>query len=498
MKEGICMEMKLTYREMPCWQEQTSADKYPITMEAVVPDSREDAVRVIWAGSYVLLKGKEPGAHSCSFLGEANASVLYQTETGELAVLRLRKEFSWSTETGSTDAEALPQITWWPAAVEARLLNPRKVAVSIELHGVIRSFTRGSIPVAPEPIPKQGRGLHFLTREDPCLLLREVKEKPFTLREQLPMQEEVPSPVNIEGEEVRFLALESEQLGERTVIKGEAELRVWGLNGEGLPVSCSFRIPFSQLMELGERNLSQKEISIQASSLYLDRREGMDGEYSLDAEIHAVLQLRAYEALTLETVQDAYSTRMPCVPQTAQGSMLRSVECEKLSLLADESLAMPEDVLELLAWKTILGPLERNREGCGQTVNFQMLVRKKDGRLDGISRSARLVGDPVAETLICGESILHSCSPELREGKLHLRAAASITGELAVSESRKLVTALTLDEEHAWDPAELPSVSLVRRGEESLWDLAKAYRSSVETILAYNGKESDMLLIPAL
>lgn len=492
------MEMKLTYRELPCWLEQTQTEKYPILMEAVVPDNREDAKRVIWARAYVLLKGKEPGAHSCSFLGEANASVLYQNETGELNVLRLRKEFNWTCAMGSTDAEALPQITWWPIAVEARLPNPRKIAVSMELQGHIRSFVRGKLPIAPELEQAEEKGLHFLKQKDEALILREVQEKAFSFREQLPLQEGQTAPVNLEGEEIRFLALESEQLGERTILKGEAELRVYGLDGKGLPASCCFRIPFSQLVELGEIELAQVKISIQASSLYLDWREGLDGERSLDAEIHAVLQLRAFEAIVLETVQDGYSTRMPCVPQIEQGSILRALESEKVPLLADESLTMPEDVQELLAWETILGPLERNRESNELTVGLQLLVRRTDGSLDEIIRSAKLRGDAVADEMICGESSLESCNVAFREGKVQFQASASISGEVNDLGQRILVTALDLDEEHPWNPAALPSISLVRRGGESLWELAKAYRSNVEMIQAYNDEESDLLLIPAL
>ncbi len=492
------MEMKLTYSQLPCWQEETLSHRYPLTLEAVVPDNREDAGRVIWAKGYVLLKGKEPGAHSCSFLGEVNASVLYETEAGTLDVLRLRKEFTWNAETGNSDSDALPQITWWITALEPKLLNPRKIGVSMELRGLIRGFTRDSFALAPELKQEKEMGLHFLTREQNTLLLREVKEKAFSLREQLPLQAGQPAPVNIEGEQIRFVSLESEQLGENHIIKGEAELQIWGLDGQGLPVSCSFQLPFSQLIELGNLKLSQVQLSVQASSLYLDWREGLNGERSLDAEVHAVLQLRAYEALVTETVEDAYSTRMLCALHTEQRSWICSLERENGSLLAEESLAVPEDVQELLSWEAILGPLERNREGCEQTAVFRLLVRRGDGTLDGISRSARLRGDAVAESMLCTESSLDVCSLELSDGKLQVHAAASFPGELMVSKPQSLVTALDLDEEHVWDPAKLPSISLVRRGGESLWDLAKAYRSSVETIQAYNEEGSDLLLIPAL
>ena len=45
---------------------------------------------------------------------------------------------------------------------------------------------------------------------------------------------------------------------------------------------------------------------------------------------------------------------------------------------------------------------------------------------------------------------------------------------------------MTLDEESAYDMAEFPSLSLVRVENESLWQLAKQYHSSVEQINRLN------------
>ena len=416
------MEFNIKYKQLSCWQEENAVGKVPISMEAVVPDSREDAARVIWTRAGVLLKGKEPNAHSCCFLGEACASVLYQTESGELAVLRLSKEFSWTAEADAGESEALPQICWRPTTVEGKLLNPRKIAVNMELRCHALSFCRSNLPTEPELPDGEGRGLQFLTAESQAVVLREVREKAFTMREQLPLQPGQRAPRSIEGEELQFLSLESERLGQRCIVKGEAELRLWGLGEDGLPAACSFRLPFSQLVETGEDEELQSVISAQTSSLYLDWREGMDGERSLDAEIHAVLQLRFYACAPCKAVTDAYSTRM--------ASAIRE---ERLSAIASIT-----------------------------------------------SLSATLKTE------------------ETPEGKLLLHAQASLAGTLTESEERRIVTALVLEEDAAWDPSKLPAISLVRRGGESLWELAKAYRSSVKAIEAYNKEGSELLLIPAL
>ena len=64
----------------------------------------------------------------------------------------------------------------------------------------------------------------------------------------------------------------------------------------------------------------------------------------------------------------------------------------------------------------------------------------------------------------------------------------------------KKVGTVELDEESAFDTGEYPTVTLVKVQNESLWELAKTYHSSIEQIRAMNELEEDitgkLLLIP--
>ena len=89
---------------------------------------------------------------------------------------------------------------------------------------------------------------------------------------------------------------------------------------------------------------------------------------------------------------------------------------------------------------------------------------------------------------------------DLRPEGASLRCRAFVVVDYQSTESREItdVTAVTLREEEAWRPEELPTVTLVRPDTEDLWELAKRYHSSVEGILALNGEDAagDLLLIP--
>ena len=492
------MEVNLSNNTIPIWRESERAVKRSqFTAESVIPDTIEDVKSIVWCRGGLLLKGKEPGLHGCSVSGEAQASLLLLTETGAVESLRLQKPFEIPFEGGSQDAEALPQIIWLLSGLEARMLNPRKLSVTFEVSAQMRFFQRASIREALVEKAENKAGLHLLREEHDCLTLFAVKEKPFTLRQQFSPENCAGAPKTIAGEELRFSVSGVEQIGGRCIVKGELALLIWGMDESGLPSELSLSLPFSQLLEGGEEPLAETGIAIEPSAVYLDWSEGLDGQRSLDAEIHAVLQAALYTQKSVSLVSDAYSTRMPVTLQREEQCLLASLRRGSGVLRAEERIPVPGEVSELLSSQAILGPLEADREGSVLPLRLQMLCRDTDGRLDSVSKTLRLRGESLPEGAEIDRVSLNSCDMTLQDGSLLVSAEGKLDWERR-SESRiSSVTGVTLDEEKAWDLSQLPALSLVRREGESLWELAKEYRSSVEAISAYNSEDDKLLLIPA-
>lgn len=80
----------------------------------------------------------------------------------------------------------------------------------------------------------------------------------------------------------------------------------------------------------------------------------------------------------------------------------------------------------------------------------------------------------------------------------HLSAEISVQCGAAMEISS--LGSVSLDEENSFDLNDLPSLYLVRAEKESLWELAKAYHSSIECIADFNelddAIEGRMILIP--
>ena len=492
------MEIKLMNKETPVWiEEEPISNRAQISLEAVIPDSREDAARVVWTQGGVLLKGREASAHSFRVTGEVWVSVLYQTDSGGLDTLRLRKEYEQSFELEEPDPDAPPQIQCRLAGLEGKLLNPRKLGVSADIQTVLQPFRRGTLSLDTSLPEEAGAFVHLLREQRDVLALKTVQEKSFTIREQLQPMNDTALPRSIAGESLSFSRLETESLGTRSIVKGEAELRIWGLNEVDTPVSASFCLPFSQLAEIGSEDASLILAQAEPSSVYLDWVEGVGGQRSLDAEVHGVLQLRSYTGQKANYVTDAYSTRMPSAIRCGRQRVLGALERSTALLSAEETLPVPEDAAEILAAEAKLGLLENDREHLSLPLTLDLLYRSTDGTRAAIRRSVHLEGAPAEPSARCLAVRLKGCKSALENGKLKLQAQAEVQLERKQLEEYDAVSALELKEDEAWDPSETPALSLVLPHGESLWELAREYRSSVEAIAACNPEGSSMLLIPA-
>ena len=486
------MEIKLINKEIPCWIEKNPVyTRCQVNMESIIPDSREDARRVIWTKGCLLLKGKEVTKSGVSISGEVCVSVLYQTESGKLDILQMKEAYEQSFELQEM-TEALPQLSWRLCGLEGCLANPRKLAVSVEIQLMLRPFGQGSLLLDTQLPPEQYPGLHLRREEKDALCLCAVKEKSTTVREQLEVNANTVIPRSIAGQSCSFRSLEAELIGTNCIVKGELELLIWGLSEEGLPVSSSFRIPFSQLLEACEEGQTEIRVQGEPSSIYLDWTEGIGGERKLDAEIHAVLQLRMYKRIPVNCVRDAYSTKMPSTPSVETKSILSSQERIEAVLRSEERIPIPEDIEE-----ASLGPLESDREKMGIALTVDFLGRGKDDSENVFRRSIRLAGDALGPGAEIQSIKLLSWGWSVENGAIKLSGEAETVWERKKTESFETVSDLDLDEDAAWDETDMPGIYLVFPHGESMWELAKKYRSSEELIASCNPEPGQAILIPA-
>lgn len=469
------------------------------SVESVVPDTNDDIGRVASVQTSVLLKSKELTSRGVSVTGEICAALLYITE-GEDAVsfVRMTKSFELEYDMGEMEGDIRAQIALSVTNCEARVINPRKVSVTVELAGELSCYRQETVAVETL-LPESGcEGLHARFETVEAVIANAACEKTFALNEQFTIPQEKPSPAQIISQRAEFCVSETQHVGTKAVIKGSLEIELCYLADEGnYPVLAAFSSPFSQIIDTGEEEMDSCSVMIEITSAYYELIDTINGDKALDAEIHAVLQLVSRRRREMSFISDAYSNlaSASCSSQSSQVTLSSGMETLRLS--KEERISVSEDCADVLC---VLGTLSQQTAGsgkCSASVALDIIYRTKTGTLSAVRRVISLEGDCQDQPVRIISSRLTGLYLRPSGGEIDSRISAELYCNSCRCAEITRVGAVTLSEEDAVDWAALPAVTIVRTEGESLWELAKRYHSCETAIAAMNPDSEDcMLLIP--
>ena len=497
------MEIRFENKEQSVWREAFRQSKRSReSLESVVPDVSEDIGRVASVQSRVLLKSKDMTERGAELTGELIVSLLYITEGEDAAAsLQLSKDFRMEFELPEHGVEAFPAAELTVLSAEARVLNPRKVAVTVELGGELRVYQQEKCTVASYLPEGDWPGLYCRVEQAEATPIRTVGEKSFAVHEQFLFPADSPAPEKLVSQRLRLQVDEVQQIGSRSIAKGRMELELCYLSPEALPCRCRFQSSFSQILESGGENSCAVLALVQETSAYYDLIDTIGGEKALDTEVHAVMQLISRSRETVSVITDAYSNRRPLQFETEARSFPLASEPQTAALSGEEKLELSEDCAQLLfAWPT-LGQAVSDREALRCNLSLELIYRTADGSLAAARRSLELSGPRLGED--CRILSVQAGEPELkREGTaLQCKATAEVKFQKRETVELDAISAVSAEDGADYDAAALPGLTLVRVDDEDLWELAKRYHSSVALITETNEQTAadprgKLLLIP--
>lgn len=455
-----------------------------ITMESVVPDTKDDIGRILSVRPEIYLKSKEIRSRSATVGGEAVLSVLYINEA-ETAVsyFSLSQSFVLEYELPLAEENDLVQLQLSISNLQSRVLNPRKVSVDLEILGELTASREGSFVIS-QTLQDDAWPVHLQTEESDVSLLAAVCEKSFSVNEQLQFPDDAPKPRELISKETVYRVAEREAVGSRLLVKGEAVLQLNYLAEDSeLPQRRMLRFPFSQLIDLGACEAESAEVWVTPTSDYINLIDAIDGRKLLDLELHALAQVRARKNQRICYVTDAYSNLMPSSCDSSEELLTeKTAEC-RIELSAQETIELPEEFQELLAVYPTLG----SATAAQGSLSLDLLCRSTDGKLFPMRRNLTLTPAMDYGELSMSACLLSECSCRQEDRRLLVQIRAEGEGEaLQKMQSRRIVS-IQLDEERAFRTADFPTLTAVWAETESVWELAKLYHSSPEAIRSMNG-----------
>lgn len=500
------MELVFQEKEVECLQRvfcETVLSEQ--TADVIVPDAQPDILRVVDAFGTVLIRSTDCAARSASVVGTVLVGAIYVGENGEVRQIRTQIPFAVRRDFTSQEDNCTLQCKCVLRSVDARVLNSRKLLVRVGLACTLTVYAQEKRRVYD--LPEAAENLQLKRTTLPLTLPLTLCEKSFVLNDELEVDGTKPAVENLLKCLCKAQIAEQKTLGDKAVFKGSLSVHALYEDGEGKLNTHDWTVPFSQYVQMDREAdeadlttlLALKTFEVEADSESDSRR------LLLSCDISAQCMAVGQTEVTL--VEDAYCTDAVLAPQYAQCEMTAILDRQVFRQTAITGGGEPaQSVVDVWVY---CGEADRQRTEDGmiltQPFSCNVLYYDADGELQGTTLHPTL---PV-QTALCEEG--SCCVAEVSAGEasctagnggVELRLPVELTVESTACHRFKPVMGGEITElPEETEPR--PSIILRRAGQnEELWELAKAYRTSVRSIREANALAADticadtMLLIP--
>lgn len=479
--------------------------------ENIVPDSCADIARIVDTTGVVCLTSRDmmaDGRFSAS--GTVDVAVLYIPEKGGgPCVLRYQIPFQYSGEGQESELEHF-DVCAVLQSVDTRVLNPRKVLTRVNLALHPSGCRKRRLDLC-SGAGQEESGLQLLRRKCETKVIAAVREKEFNFVEELPLAAGREGAAEILSTRLKIRCGDSKIIGNKIVVKGMISAHVLYREESGGINLLQQELPFSQIMEGGGMEESW-ECRGEGQLLGLDCSIGSEGSRDDSHILTLAVQMRTratvWRAEELELIADLYSTAAPVKTRMEEITLQEAHQMQSRRINGRELLETGVAVKNVVD-TTISCGIFHQKSGSDHLeipVIARCLYMDENDMLHSVERSFQIpcpaeIGEDchLSGQGDCRGEVMASILPE----GIELRFPIDCIME-SWRAGRYLCVAGVEAEEEGPDRAAAPSLVLRKFDrQESLWSVAKQYRTTCRAILEVNEIESEqqiptdrLLLIP--
>lgn len=476
------------------------------TQESIVPDACPDILSVLATEARVQLTKKEVSEGKGEIWGNVQVTVVYCPDDGTGA-RHLEVTIPYRVTVAGQEMDSGGTLVAVPRVVhaETRVLNPRKVLCRVELAVTLQGWKENQDTLC---LPQEDRGeLQRRFEEVESFVAVALGEKVFAYTDQVSLNASHSAAVELLGHRLELGCTEAKVIGNKLIFKGEAVLLLRYRTEENTVAVGRWELPFSQIMEVDgveEEGSCTIELLERESQVAL-LSEGDGRSFSVHLELLAQAVVRQNKVLRV--FADAYSVSHAVTVRRKNFRVKQRWEENSVTQMGREILETSLGARSVEDCFLTLGVGQVEPESGKLTVQGKMtaLYVDEEGQLQAqegtIELSTQVSIPKDGQTLVRCEL---AGQPQAVATAAGIEVRVNVRFHYLITRSQEVsaVEALEMEEE-AMDRSEKPSVVLrVAQSGESLWDIAKAYFTTEEDILAVNEISEperlagQMLLIP--
>lgn len=474
------------------------------TAEIIVPELWPDIDRVIDSFASVQLRQKEVGTGIVTVSGGVRGGILYMAEGEQTPkLLQTYLPFTVKKEIDRLDVNDKVQVSLQVCQADARMINSRKAMLRVTLSSRITAYT----PQQAVTYTLSAQQENIMTYEQtiPMKLCLDVDEKSFAVNEEVLIADELPAVEEVIKELYRLSVTEKKMVGNKAAFKGTVGVHTLYVGTDGSLNAVDSEVPFSQYLELpADRDGCEPEIRLSVTGAELTTDGQMDC-HRLLLNMNLVAQCSVFGICKVSFISDAYSTNENLLPEYSDVTMTGMLDHREYRDTMASKLPMSVNKLvDVCAYSEVVRQNRNGESVCLQyALNFNVLYYDRENKLQGKSLHIEQSTDmSLAPTAQCrAESMQTEPCSAMDGAQIELRCpVVTFADSFAAQQIRGICGGKTQPLE---EQAKQPSLILRRLAqEESLWSVAKAYRTTVQKIMEANGLQEEaalqdqLLLIP--
>lgn len=482
------MELGLQYEQLKCYScVLDTVMRREEAQEAIVSDTYPDIASIVNASGMVMMSQCCISGDMLKAEGQINATVLYEPESGTgLQALEVQIPYRCSAEAGAADETCRLHASVQLQSVDVKVLNPRKIYVRAEVSLHVQAYQENNCQYSValnEPDETM-----CVKREQVDLgYIAQVTEKCFPFEEYINLNPGT-VPERLVGWEAVPYCTESKLVGSRVVFQGGLKTKLRFLTADGELLIEDYDLPLSQVLDAGaagEGATTIVHLAVSDGEAFLDGKDAVQ----LHLELHAWGVL--YDQQRREVLTDAYSIQSVsnCSVDALPSFSLVAQDVRTLAFRQPLDALMPssEVVDQSVQLCELTAGDNANEYNC--RLKIRLCMKDSSGQLSQMEQTCYV---PIQlPSFVCDtkwvECFLMDAVCISAAGGVEVRGSLHLDYVMLRKASYSTLRSITLNE--AADTVSTPRPSAVLRmlrSNETLWDLGKAYASTVEDIMAVN------------
>ena len=516
-----CRERKETFMELElkkaCLDAYETGGEFTLTQEetaeTIVPDYCPDIARIIHTAGNVYIHGREVRDGKAEVSGTVRVSVLYTPEVeGGIRTLEFSIPFTVESDSRSLVGCVFLTAETETEFLESRMLNPRKIFTHCKLVTHLTGYQKAPLCFATDVTAEDALCVEKRKEQQRAILLTHILEKDFTFTEELNLSPGRDGAAELLSKQVCGTVTETKIVGNKLIFKGIFTVSVLYRTAEGQCCSMTGELPFSQIMEAegaAENASVSLRLQMTGMDLQLDGDDPEGRRIAVTLYLHATALLRREHEITL--LNDLYSTAYDMNYEAEPLNLTALCETMTRRQTVREVLEIGVVAESILSISVLCGAVSVGRERGSAVLRTGATVRVLYLDEGGVPLLAERCIDVSCQMELpedCKVNARAMCPDEaqgsLGDRGIEVRFPVDFHVEAVTRMKRSCISAAKLDSTALKDLTDAPSLVLRCLGkQESAWDLAKRYHTTIGAILAANQLEEEadlprekLLLIP--